>query len=185
MGPMLYLAALLAVVTPQTEGRLPIGRGLSARYQHVFNRNAVSDSRVVGNDVVVLTPGGVLLRFRLPEMELENVVYPHAPIVCLGTNADGGLLAGDVEGGIYRVHVPTMKLTSAARVPSRPLALGAYRASPAAPESIVVVTAREDSWRREVHDLGTGRRWELDFLANRITTHVDRAARLFSTGICS
>ncbi len=77
---MLYIAALLAVLMPQTEGRLPIDRGLSARYQHVFNRNAVFDSRVVGNHVVALTPGGVLLRFRLSEMELEDVVYPDAPI---------------------------------------------------------------------------------------------------------
>ena len=38
---MLYIAALLAVLMPQTEGRLPFDRGLSARYQHVFNRNGL------------------------------------------------------------------------------------------------------------------------------------------------
>ncbi len=55
----------------------------------------------------------------------------------------------------------------------RRYAVGAYRTSPSAAESIVVVTAGE------VHDLGMGRRWELDFLANRLTIHVDRGARLW------
>ena len=126
---------------------------------------------------MVLTPGGVLLRFRLPKMEFADVVYPNAPIVCLGTNADSGLLAGDAEGGIYRVDVTTLTLTltSAASVPSRPVAVGAYRVSQSASESIVVVTTRE------VHDPRTGRRWELDFLANRLTIHVDRGLLYVAT----
>ncbi|GMR23725.1 MAG: hypothetical protein BMS9Abin37_2185 [Acidobacteriota bacterium] len=37
---MLQIAILLAVLAPQAEGRLPIGGNLSARYQHVFNRNS-------------------------------------------------------------------------------------------------------------------------------------------------
>lgn len=170
---MLHVAVLLAVLTPQAEGRLPVDGNLSARYQHVFNRNAIADARVIGDDVVALTPGGLLLRFGLPAVELEDVVYPDAPIVCLGRNADGGLLAADAEGGIYSVDVATMTLTSIAKFPSRPLAVGAYRVNPSAAESIVVVTAGE------VHDLGTGRRWELDFRAHRLTIHVDRAARLW------
>lgn len=176
---MLYVAALLAVLASQTEGRLTVEGGLTARYQHVFDRNAAVDARVVGRDVVTLTPGGLLLRFSLPELELEDVVYPEAPIVCLGANGEGALLAGDETGQIYRVDVPTMSLTSVAHVPSRPLAIGAYRPSPGGSESIVVVAARENSWQREVHDLGTGRQWELDYLANQIVTYVDRSARLW------
>ncbi len=63
---MLQIAVLLAVLTLQAES--------SVRYQHVFNRNAIVDARVVGDDVVTLTPGGLLLRFRLPAVELADVV---------------------------------------------------------------------------------------------------------------
>lgn len=170
---MVHVAALLAVLASQTEGRLEIGGNLSVRYHHVFNRNAIADARVAGDAVVALTPGGMLLELTLPELELVDVVYPKAPIVSLGADAGGGLLAADVDGGIHRVDAATMTLVPVGRVASRPAAVGAYRASPGASESIVVVTGQE------VHDLGTGRVWKLDYLASGITTHVDRATRLW------
>ena len=42
-----------------------------------------------------------------------------------------------------------------------------------ASESVVVVTPRE------VHDLATGRRWELDYRGSRLEANVDRSARLW------
>ena len=134
----------------------------------------MADSRVVGDDVVALSPGGVLLRFSLPEMELEDVVLTRRAHRLSRHERGRRLLAGDAEGGIYRVDVPAMTLTPAV---GRSVSSGCCRCVPREPvraESIVVVTARVDSWRREVHDLGTGRRWELDFLTNRLTIHVYR-----------
>ena len=170
---MLYVAAVLAVLASQTEGTLAVDGGLSARYQHVFDRNAIADSLVVGDVLVALTPGGLLMKLSLPGVELDDVAYPEAPIISLGTDADGGLLAGDVDGGVHRIDVSTMTLTRVASVSGRVVAVGAYRASPGAAQSVVAVTFDK------IHDLGNGSTWDLDYLSNGLRVHIDRNPRLW------
>ena len=173
IGAMLYVAAVLAVLASQTEGTLAVDGGLSARYQHVFDRNAIADARRSGDVLIALTPGGLLMKLSLPGIELLDVAYPDAPITCLGTDVDGGILAADFDGGLHRLDTSTMALTRIASVGGRPVAVGAYRRGRGASPSYVAVT------ERRVHDLGTGRSWELEYRANRIRIHIDRSSRLW------
>ena len=92
---MLYVAAVLAVLAPQTEGRLPVDGNLSARYQHVFDRNAIADSRRAGDSLVALTPGGLLMKLSLPGVELERGLEVRRVPDDVATAADLALGRGD------------------------------------------------------------------------------------------
>ena len=175
--PFAHVVGLVLAMQPSMEGRLAADGGLSIHYRHAFNRNAITDARQVENHLIAVTPGGLLLRFRLPSVELVDVVYPDAPVVRMGTDADGAPVVGDARGDLFRVDAESMALTRVGHVESPLLWLGGYRASPSSSSSLVAMVASD--FKIEIHDLGSGRQWTPELSVGRVTGFIDRASRLW------
>jgi hypothetical protein len=85
-----------------------------------YNRNALSDSLVDGDSVLVLTRAGTLLRFSLPDVVLTGEYSGRSPITCIGTRS-GVIVAGAEDGAVFKVDLAAMTLTSVASVKERPV----------------------------------------------------------------
>jgi hypothetical protein len=174
--------ALLTTPLPGAEpgsgsasGTIRLPSGLAAHYAYHYNRNALRDSRLVGDAIIALTESGNLLRLDLATLKLTREWFGAVRAVCLGRGELGAVLAGFEDGRVCRVDAASLALTEVVRLSGKPRWVEAVAddAGPSAKTRLVAVVEQTRPVERNgrqfqaaievVQDLGSGKTYALDF----------------------
>ena len=145
------------------EGSVALASGPTVGWSVHHDRNALRDSRLVGDSLVAIARAGTLLRFDAETLELT--AERCEPVRCLGTGPDDELLAGLPGGRLVQVEPRTLGFREVARVAGDLVFVGRDRAGlvavTVAEEQREVVRDEKTATREmpvyTVHDLGSGR----------------------------
>lgn len=95
--------------------------------EYHFDRNALVDTRVVGEDIVALSAAGNLIVFDGESFRVRREKVLHRRGTCLGPVEGTSVLVGLANGAVVRVAIADLSVRSAADVPGRPRWIGKKR----------------------------------------------------------
>jgi hypothetical protein len=158
-------------------GDARLASGLAAHYAYHYDRNALRDSRHIGDSLVALTRSGNLLRFDAKTLTLTREWFGPVAATCLGRGENDAVLVGFEDGHVCRVNPATLALADVAKLPDRVRWLGL------SPRGIVAV-AEPVKWiesygRRHpfpwsvVHDLASGKTYPIEATSRNPETGKD------------
>jgi hypothetical protein len=144
------------VVSSHVE-RKPAVSKLGVEYH--FDRNAIEDSRLVGNQLLGLTTAGNLLTLDAETFALRKERVLHRRATCLGPADQSYALAGISNGAIVRVSAQALSIERVGQVPGVPRWIGTRSKDGG------FVTAYQTEGRADanllVADEGSGRTYDL------------------------
>lgn len=129
------------------------------RLEYHFDRNAVADSRMLGQRIVGLVDSGNLLAFDKDTFALRRERILRRRATCLGPNDGNHLFVGIANGTIVRVGGDDLAFAHVTSVPGTPVWIGkreralviAYKPEPG-PEANVLV--RDDGENGRTYEVG-------------------------------
>jgi hypothetical protein len=178
---LISLASTLALAADgpgASVGQIKLTSGLTARFEYHFDRNAIRESRRIGNSLVALTRSGNLVRFDLTTRKPNLEMFSTSPATCIGLGEGDALLVGFEDGRICRSDPTTLLLTEVAKLEGKPQWIGFVAGAGEKPGGIIAVLERmkpaEDAANRPpvrfsvVHDTGSGKDIAIDRYATAI-----------------
>jgi len=137
-------------------GTAIVAPGLVARFEYHYDRNALRDSRRVGEDFVALTEAGNLLLFTGKSLTPVRERFGPVPVTALGQDGAGGLVVGYADGVVARVDPATLSSVAIARLPGSISWISSRKSKRESADALIALVRRSPS-ATEVHDLDRGR----------------------------
>jgi hypothetical protein len=146
---------LRRVVFPIKRTAVPAKLGI----EYHFDRNAITDSRLLDSQIVGLAASGNLVVFGAESFAVRSEKVLHRRATCLGPGEDGHVLAGISNGCIVRVSVADLAFERVDDVPGVPRWIGKR-----AKDGTLLIAYQPDpgsSGSVRVSDQGQGRTYEV------------------------
>jgi hypothetical protein len=111
------------VAPPPPPKREPVTLGIEYHY----DRNAIVDTRVAGDEIVALSAAGNLVIFDGHTFQIRREKVFRRRVTCLGPLDGTSVLAGLASGSIVRVGLIDLAVSEAADIPGQPRWIGKRR----------------------------------------------------------